>query len=275
MFAFAAKIAWLLAQPLIVILILLLAGTAARLIGWFQLGSILSFSGVILLLVSAVTPLGTILLAFLEDRFPQPNFPKDVAGIVVLGGALDTAATRTRGHPELNEAADRMTQTLSLAARYPSAKILFTGGITVLSTGDISEAAAAEDFFREQGLAPGRLILESRARDTYENATLSLALAKPKTGENWLLVTSAFHMPRSVGCFRKAGFPVIPFPVDFRTSGTTGKFGVSLASLTNTARLHLALREYLGLFSYWMSGRTSALIPAPAEPEAVDLSGRP
>src|SRR5690606_25620968 len=101
------------------------------------------------------------------------------------------------------------------------------------------------------------------SRDTYENAIYSKQLAEPKPGETWLLVTSAFHMPRAVGTFRAAGFPVVPWPVDYRTAGTEG-FGLAednvLDSLDNTA---VGVREWIALFAYRLTGRTESLLPAP------------
>ena len=71
------------------------------------------------------------------------------------------------------------------------------------------------------GLAAGRVIYEERSRNTSENAEFSLAIARPQPGETWLLITSAFHMSRAVGSFRRAGWNVVPYPVDFRPMGTT------------------------------------------------------
>ncbi|WP_244400829.1 YdcF family protein, partial [Aurantimonas manganoxydans] len=138
-------------------------------------------------------------------------------GIIVLGGAFDTRVARTRGMNELNDAADRVTAGMELAQRYPKAKLLFSGGVAALLEEDIPETEAAEALYRGLGLAPDRLLLDGRARDTFENAVFAKELAQPKPGEVWVLVTSASHMPRAVGCFRVAGFDIVPYPVDYRT----------------------------------------------------------
>ena len=125
------------------------------------------------------------------------------------------------------------------------------------------DADTAVRFLAAFGIPRERLILENKSRNTAENAEFSYQLANPQPGETWLLVTSAFHMPRSVGLFRKAGFPVIAWPVDYRTSG---KEGIGLFrdnpadSLQNTT---MAVREWLGLIAYWLSGKIDQLLPAP------------
>lgn len=201
--------------------------------------------------------------AYLENRFPQPELPDRIAGIVVLGGAFDTRVARTRGEPELNEAGDRVTAALALAHRYPQAKVLFSGGVAAVLEDDIPETDAASAFFTAQGLDPARLLLDGRARDTYENAVYSKALADPKPSETWLLVTSASHMPRAVGCFRVAGFDVTPYPVDYRTPSGTAVWRPSSTTTRNLEKVHFAIREYLGLVAYYLTGRTDAFIPAP------------
>jgi uncharacterized SAM-binding protein YcdF (DUF218 family) len=104
--------------------------------------------------------------------------------------------------------------------------------------------------------------LEPRSRNTVENAVFSKAIAQPKPGERWLLVTSAQHMPRSVGAFRQAGFPVEAYPVAWRTD-VHYRFGLSLTIGSNLARLDLAANEWVGLLAYWLAGQSSALWPAP------------
>lgn len=200
---------------------------------------------------------------FLENRFPQPDLPAEVAGIVVLGGAFDTRVARTRGVPELNEAADRVTASLALARRYPDARVLYSGGVAAVFEEDIPETEVASDLFLSLGLEPDRLALDSRARDTYENALFSKQLAQPKPGEVWLLVTSAYHMPRAVGTFRVAEFAVLPYPVDYRTPAGTALWRPSSTTTRNLEKVHFAIREYLGLLAYRLAGRTDSLIPSP------------
>jgi len=219
-----------------------------------------------LLLLAAVgfSPIGNVMMLNLEQRFPPWDAARgEPAGIVVLGGALSPEISAARGAAALNEAAERLTAAVELARRYPNARIVYSGGSGNLLHSDVSEADQALPQFEKLGLVRARVLLESRSRNTAENAVFSKRLAKPKPGERWLLVTSAHHMPRAVACFRRAGFAVEPYPVDWRTRGRddlTEPFG-SLAG--GLARADAAAKEYVGLFVYWLTGRTSELWPGP------------
>src|SRR4029077_15074082 len=119
----------------------------------------------------------------------------------------------------LNESAERVTVVAELSRRYPGAKVLFSGGSAALIFHEGIEADFALRLFESFGVARERILLEARSRNTIENAIFSKEIAQPKAGERWLLVTSAFHMPRAIGVFRKAGFAVEAYPVDWRTRG--------------------------------------------------------
>ncbi|MCB8840443.1 YdcF family protein [Aurantimonas sp. VKM B-3413] len=263
MFFYLAKIGWFVLQPLVAVMVLALAALLARRLRLRRIGTAFLALSALLLVICSLSPLGLLMMAALEDRIPRPDLPENVAGIVVLGGALDTRVARTRGEPELNEAADRMTAAMALSRRYPKAKILFSGGQAAVLEDDIPEAQPAEALLLSLGLPPDRLLLDSRSRDTYENAVYSKELADPKSGETWLLVTSAYHMPRALGCFRRAGFPVVPVPVDYRTPAGQAVWRPSRDAVRNLEKVHFAIREYLGLFAYWIDGRTGALFPGP------------
>jgi uncharacterized SAM-binding protein YcdF (DUF218 family) len=105
--------------------------------------------------------------------------------------------------------------------------------------------------------------MERRSRNTQENAEFSKALAAPKSGERWLLVTSAYHMPRSVGVFRKAGFAVEPYPVDWRVGGPADRWRFRTFAIDGLANLDAGTREWMGLVAYRISGKTSEFFPGP------------
>ncbi|GGD39183.1 YdcF family protein [Aureimonas glaciei] len=264
MFFVVSKLAWFLLQPLVITALLLALGIFLGALGLRRLGAGLSLLALAILLVVSASPVGLLMTAALENRFPPPELPARITGIVVLGGALDTRVARTRGGVELNEAADRMTAATALALRYPDAKLLFSGGVAAVLEEDVPEVESAEEFFLSQGIARDRLMLEGQARNTYENAVYARELAAPKPGEVWVMITSAQHMPRSVGCFRKAGFDVIPYPVDYRTPAGSLVWRPSTSSTRNLDKVNDSFREYLGLVAYWLRGRTDALFPAPA-----------
>lgn len=179
----------------------------------------------------------------------------------MLGGAVDTHVTTYRGPPAVNEAGERIGAVAALARTYPNARLLLSGGAADHSTAEpITESAIAKDILTAAGVPPERIELEELSRDTCENAGASAAVASPKAGQVWLLVTSASHMPRAVACFRATGFPVVPYPVDFRTRDPSRQFG-SVAS--GLATLDLAAHEWIGLVAYRLKGRTRELFPAP------------
>jgi uncharacterized SAM-binding protein YcdF (DUF218 family) len=163
----------------------------------------------------------------------------------------------------MNSGGDRFVEALLLAQHYPSAKILISGGVSTIFLGDEGDADTAVRFFSAFGIPRDRLTLENQSRNTAENAAFSKQLVKPTPGETWLLVTSGFHMPRAVGLFRKVGFPVIPWPTDYRTSGAEG-IGLFQDNPTDSLETTtMAVREWIGLFAYRLSGRIDTLFPAP------------
>lgn len=210
----------------------------------------------------AVLPLGSLLLAPLEDRFPVPAaLPPEVAGIIVLGGSIDLDVSTARGAPALNGAAERVTAAVALARELPRVPVYYSGGNNALVPGTSREAEFAKAVFLELGLAPDRLVLEADARTTYENAMRLAETLHPAPDRSWLLVTSASHMPRAIGAFRRAGWSVIAHPVDYRAARDFEFGGPHL--LAELANLDTALHEWVGLVGYRMLGYTSELVPAP------------
>jgi len=216
----------------------------------------------ILLAVIGWSPLGSAALLALENRFPRPAISGPIAGIVVLGGEIDTDVSAERKTIALTDAAERLTKTAEFSRLYPNARILLSGGINdLLITHDRTEAALARELLVKIGVPADRIELEERSRNTCENAIESKAVAAPKPGETWLLVTSAFHMPRAVGCFRAAGFPILPYPVDYlaRRSALSSLAPSVAAGLYLT---DIAAHEWLGLAAYYFAKGTE-LFPAP------------
>ncbi|RIY01547.1 YdcF family protein [Aureimonas flava] len=264
MFFAASKLLWYLVQPLVVILLIGGAGILATLLRMPKLGLGLVGTSFVILAIVSLSPLGLLMLSVLENRFQKPPLPAEVTGIVVLGGSFDTRIGRTRGELELNDAADRITTTMALARQFPDARVVFSGGAAAMLTEDITESSMAQKLFAALGLAPERLELEDRSRNTTENAIFTREIAQPQPGETWLLVTSAAHMPRAVGCFRVAGFDVLPYPTDYQTPSGDALFWPSTATVRNLEKVHFAIREYLGLAVYRLTGKTDALFPAPS-----------
>jgi uncharacterized SAM-binding protein YcdF (DUF218 family) len=221
---------------------------------------LISLAALGFLLIVAL-PVSSWVAAPLENRFPRPLvWPAHVDGIIVLGGAVDPVTTARRGIPTLNSDAERMTEFVRLAKRYPDARLVFSGGsgLLTLEQPQFTEAATARLFFAQQGLDPARILFESRSRNTYENVEFSKQLAKPQSGQTWILVSSAEDMPRSVGIFLKLGWPVLPDPVAYKSDQPHSYYlGDNLHALNR------GVHEWLGLLVYRLTGRTDALFPAP------------
>lgn len=209
----------------------------------------------------SVLPVGDWLLVPLERRFAVPDpMPEKVDGIVVLGGAVRLFWTYRIGQPGLNEHAERMTEAVALSRRYPGARLVFTGG----NKRRISESDVARLFFETQGVDMSRVTFEDQSHSTYDNAVLTKKLIDPQPGQTWLLVTSAYHMPRAMGAFREAGWDIVPYPVDY--NGPRYYVApVSFETGFHLDRLDDAAREWAALVVYYLRGETDSLLPGPRD----------
>jgi uncharacterized SAM-binding protein YcdF (DUF218 family) len=266
LFFVLSKTVGVLLLPTNFLLVLAVAGAVLSLTRFARAGCRLMIAAVALLAIAAFSPTGNLLLYPLESRFPAWNAaqsgPPD--GIVVLGGSIDPDLSEAHDVPIIRTAPDRIVQAAALARKYPNAKIVFSGGSSSLISNEAREADYAAAIFESLGVDKARLIMDRASRNTYENAVLSKQLAAPNPGERWLLVTSAFHMPRSIGLFRKVGFAVEPYPVDWHVGRDTADIlAFTQFSTDGLVRTDIAVREWLGLVAYWLAGRTSELFPGP------------
>lgn len=243
-------------QPLFLVMLLLLGGL---LLGPWRprLGRGLAWAALLALVASTWTPIPVALMHRLEAQYPAPPPDLDLrpyAGVVVLGGALSHSDLwEAHDKVALNEAAERMTEAVALARLHPHLRLLFTGGNASLSGAGQTEARRARMFFERMGVAQAQMLFEDQSRNTAENATLSAMLPGVDKNARWLLLTSANHMPRSMGVFLKAGWNVTPYPVDYRTTGAVEWLDFSLASGPET--WHAVLHETLGYHVYRWLGR--------------------
>ena len=237
------------------------------LFGRWRAGRILSAIGALGLAACLLLPVDAWSIRPLEDRFPQVVVPpQDVDGIVVLGGGIDDLTSLDRGTPILTSAGNRITTFVILAHRYPKARLVFTGGSGSIVQGVSNEARYAREMFEQLGVPPDRITFESRSRTTWENAVDTVALVHPKPGERWVLVTSAAHMPRSVGVFRRAGWRVLPWPVGYQSRDRITSYPQSLGG--KLATLDWATHEWIGLVAYRIEGHSSAFFPRPDPDQA-------
>lgn len=264
MFFLVSKLTEFLFVPSNIIGIVAGLGILALLLRRRRFGSALLVVSLALLLLAGWTPVGLWALTALEDRFPPPTLPPNVAGIIMLGGAVDAHISADRGSPALNDGAERLTATADLARRFPSARIFLSGGGgDIGSAGPLSESEVAKRVLVSLGLPATRIEMEERSRNTCENGSESRRSIDPRPGDIWLLVTSASQMPRAIACFRAAGFPVIPYPVDYRTRGGADLKMPPASIALGLSAADLAAHEWIGLLTYRAIGLTKDWFPVP------------
>lgn len=257
-----SKLAAYAIDPATIGLAFLALGAALLWTGRRALGRGIVTATVGLALGLAIVPVGPALLARLEERFPMAPLPDRADGVIVLSGFTNVGASVTHGTVELNDAADRVAALLTLARRYPQARLVVTGGSSSAFGDAPAEAVFARRLVAELGGPLERIVFEDQARNTAENARLSKALVQPAPAETWLLVTSAAHMPRAVGGFRAVGWNVVPYPVDYRTRGSSA-LGLGFAPLENLEAMTIASHEIVGLLVYWVRGLSDDPWPGP------------
>jgi uncharacterized SAM-binding protein YcdF (DUF218 family) len=264
MFFLASKILGFFAIPSNLVISIGLFGVCLLPTRFKRAGRRLAAASIVILAVLGLSPIGNILIIPLEQRFPAWDSTAGAPdGIIVLGGAIAPDVSGARNEVALNESAERMTAVAELARRYPEARILFSGGSGALIFDEGTEAEFVLRLFESFGIPSSRVVLEDRSRNTVENAVFSKEILSPKPGERWLLVTSAYHLPRAIGAFRKVGFAVEPYPVDWRTRGNEDALRPFPTLGDGLRRTDTAVREWIGLAAYWLSGHSSALFPAP------------
>jgi uncharacterized SAM-binding protein YcdF (DUF218 family) len=264
MFFYLSKILGFFALPSNLLIVLGLMGVALAVLRGGRAGGKLIVASLILLAIFGFSPLANALMLPLEQRFPPWDASRGApAGIIVLGGAFDTIVSATRDDIPLTDAAERMTASAALARQYPQARLIFTGGTGTLVYDGPTEGELARRFYASLGIPADRITIEEESRDTAENAVLTKPLANPKPGERWLLVTSAYHMPRAIGAFRRVGFAVEAYPVDYRTRGIEDLARPFPSLGEGLRRGDTAMREWIGLLMYRLADRTSELFPSP------------
>ncbi|RTE66994.1 YdcF family protein [Amphritea opalescens] len=249
---------WVLANPGNFLVLLLVLGLLK---GWRKLSSLAA----VCLLLLTFYPVGDLLLQPLEKRFPSPaTLPHEVAGIVVLGGSEEAELSQIWQQPQFNMAAERNMAILPLLQRYEDVPVILTGGSGSVLKAEFRGADVQRTWLKALQLDQ-RVIFERDSRNTFENAIYSQDMVPAGIDLNdprgWLLVTSAYHMPRSMGIFRLQGWNVIPYPVDYY-SRPVGLSSWRADLGRNLYELSIAVREWIGLTVYYLTDKTDTLFPA-------------
>ena len=259
----ASKLLGLLTTSGSLLMIALLAGVFLLWSRRWRVGRALLSVAVLALAALTFLPIQPMITGMLENRFQAaPPLPDHIDGIIVLGGMIRPGISRARGRPNLNDAAERLIEGAHLAHLHPEAKVLFTGGSPNPWEPEARESDFAGKALVEMGVDPSRLIIEDRSRNTYENAIFSLPLTPDGGKGTWILVTSAIHMPRSIGVFRKAGWDVIPWPCNYLTGGEPEWANEDVA-IQRLFLLSRTAHEMVGMLYYRLRGWSDSLFPGP------------
>ncbi len=263
MFFELSKIFWFIAAPGNALFVLMVLSAMLLWSPWVRTGRALTSIAVLVGCIVAIFPMGSWINWHLENRFPaMRNLPQHVDGIIVAGGIIDPGTSHARGQPVIGGAVERLTAASSLALQFPDAQIIFSGGSGDLLNQDLKEADYVAPFFIQMGIPAERVIFENQARNTVENAKITYKIANPRPEETWVLVTSAFHMPRAMGTFRKAGWSILAYPTDY---GSRPQFNwhFGFNYFGNMGKLNGAVHEILGLIFYRLTGKSDAFFPEP------------
>ena len=257
-----SKLVWIFCQPLSLAFLLVFFTLIAGLLRWRALSIVAATASALILFVTLYTTAGNLLMQGLEQRFAKPAAdPENLQCMIVLGGAFENEVNTARHGIEFNGGADRFVEALRLAQKFPDSRILVSGGDGSMSGIYEGDAAASERFFPLFGIGRERLIEETQSRTTFENAVNTREFLASQGLSHCLLITSGFHMPRSVGIFRKLGIDIMPWPTDYRTDGQV-RPGLDFTQPNlNAQNMATAIREWYGLVGYYLAGRTSELYP--------------
>lgn len=196
------------------------------------------------------------LIKGLERRYPAVDIHAVKADAIVVLGGGGRPKIHPRSHVEFNEGGERMFHGLRLFKAGAAPVVIVTGGgIDFILKGQC-EGADMKELMVEFGMPPDSILIEGKARNTFENAVFTGKLMdEGKIARKIILVTSACHMPRSVAIFKKAGFEVIPAPADFLIEDKAYNWFSLLPMAGNFFLSTQAIKEWAGILAYRVLGR--------------------
>lgn len=249
---FLSKIIWIVLSPLNLFVILLLISVLFSKFRKNIASRIFYLLSIFFFIIIGVFPTGNLILSKLESNYPVlEDMPDDINGILILGGPTSYYLTNQHNQVSFNESGERLTEAYKLIKKFNSIKIIFSGA---------QHTYVANKFFREMGINEDIIIFESKSRNTYENILFSKTIINPEKDEKWLLITSSFHMKRTLSVAEKLNWKLIPYPVDFRTGAGKIIFIPNInKTLDHFNSFNLAFHEIVGLASYYFLGRANKM----------------
>jgi uncharacterized SAM-binding protein YcdF (DUF218 family) len=202
-----------------------------------------------------LSPISRIMLYQLEHRFPQEiDLPNNAKGLILLGGNFSLLESQSKGRPIYNLAGGRVIEFIGLARRYPNLPIVFTGSPV--------EVELTKKLFDEMGIDPARVTYENESQNSLDNAGNSYKLIRPRPEDKWILVTSAFHMPRSIGLFKGTGWNVTAYPVDYHIASLkVSKLILGVLDRQNPIAWRIVTSEWAGLFNNYINVKSPEFFP--------------
>ena len=249
MIFYLSKLLWLFFNPFNLILIFFIIGFISNLIKYKKISLFFYISSLLIFFIAGVLPTGSYLNYLLEKKFHETNYlPNTVDGILILSGATNPILTKEYNQINLNSSVERLIESILLIKKYPKALIVFSGGL--------GHARVARDFFYNMDISLNNFIFEKKSRNTFENILFSKKMIDPKSNERWLIVTSAFHMDRSLAISKKLEWKFIPYVTDFNQRKNFS-WKLTLNFLDNFYEFEKASHEWVGLISYYFLGRSA------------------
>ena len=256
---YLSKFLWSFINPFNILLIFIFIGILFHWLLKYRIYKLFYFIALIIFIFTAVMPTGNLLFYLLEKNYQnQELLPKKVNGILVLSGATNPGLSREYNQIHLNDSVERLTESIKLIQIFPESKVIFSGGSGSITNVKLTHAAIAKNFYKQLNVNTKKIIFEDKSRNTYENILFSFEIAKPQEEENWILITSAFHMNRAMNIAEKIDWKLIPYAVDFKTPKSFS-WSLSFAFFSNLSDFQYAAHEWTGLIAYYFMGRTNKI----------------
>ena len=256
---FLSKFLWYFVNPFALFIFLFLLSFIFLILKKTKVYLILFSITFFYILIISIFPIGNLGIYYLEREFhTQIAYPDKIDGILILSGATNPYLSNEYNSIEINASAERLIESVFLIRKHQKAKIIFSGGSGYLNFNKLTHAKLAKKFFEKMNVDNGQIIYENKSRNTYENILFSKKIAMPKKNESWLLVTSAFHMKRAILIAKKQNWELIPYAVDFNQPKKIS-LRPSINMFSNLSTFQMSFHEWLGLFSYYILGRTNSV----------------